>query len=158
MSTIRKMQDLRPIKSTGAQGFLDWLKKYQPALFEKVKGQIPAGAVSGLGIDALTGSTASASTTTATPGWSDTIKNLLTAASQAYLTKQQLDAQQQILNMQLDRAKNGLSPLDIDPSKMGIPSVNVGVSGDTKKWLTYAGIGAALLVAFRMFSGRRARR
>jgi hypothetical protein len=127
------------VSETGAKGFLQWLQKAQPWLYAKVKGKVPSF-VGGLGLTAETAQTGSAS---ATSSWSDTLKNLLTGASAAYLTKTQLDAQKKILDMQLTRAQQGLSPLDIDPSLYGLsgPSVNVGLTGDTQKLLMYGGLG-----------------
>lgn len=158
MSTVAKSTP-NPIRTTGAQGFLDWLKAYQPYLFKAVKDKLPKQALSGLGIDALTNDTSAASSTGASPSWLDTIKNLVTAAGTAYLTKSQVDAQKDILDMQLTRARQGLSPLAIDPTTFGLPgpSVNVGLSSDTSKLLMYGGLAAAALLLFSTFMkhGRR---
>lgn len=137
-----------PIATTGAAGFLEWLKRYQPYFYQDIKNKIPAG-MAGFG---LVGEGAPApnvaSTTTATPSWLATVGNLITAAGQAWMTKQQLDAQKDILNMQLDRAQHGLAPLDIDPQTMGLPGaqVSVGLSSSTQKMLMYGAMGLAVLL------------
>jgi len=112
---------------------------------------VPKGALSGLGIDALTEDSSGASTSGTTPSWLDTIKNLITSAGQAYLTKTQVDAQKKILDIQLGRAQAGLAPLNINPTTYGLPAptVNFGVSSDTQKVLMYGllGLGGVFVAA-----------
>lgn len=130
----------------GKSGFFAWLRKYQPSMYAHVQKQAGTARFAGFGLVAdAPGVTTPAGDNTTSSSWSDTIKNLITTASQAYLTKEQVDAQKRILDMQMDRVKNGLPLLDIDPQAFGVPSVNVGVSGDTKKTLLYIGGGLALV-------------
>lgn len=82
-----------------------------------------------------------------TPTFTDALTKIANIAGQVYLTKNQIDAQKQILNVQLQRAQLGLAPLDIDVTKYGLPApqVNVGLSSDTTKTLLIvAGIAGGL--------------
>lgn len=148
------MNPATQINTTGAAGFLDWLRVKWPRMYQEVKHKIPKG-MSGFG---ETTSTTAASTTGTSPTWMQTVQNIVTAAGQAWLTKEQVEAQQKILKMQLDRAANGLAPLDIDPRDYGIggPSVSVGFAPGTQKMLIYGGLGlAALLFLPRLLGSRR---
>ena len=83
---------------------------------------------------------------------------LVGGASQLYLTKSQLDTAQQVTNLQLQRAQAGLPPLNIDMTKMGVPSVAVGLSSSTQSLVTYALIGGGLLFLVMSMGGRKSRR
>lgn len=133
----------KPIQTTGAQGFLAWLKRYQPDFYAAIRAKLPAG-LAGFGLTAE-GAAAPAATTGASPSWLSTLQNVLVAAAQAKLAKDQIDAQKDLWRIQLERAQAGLAPLDIDPATMGLPgpSVSVGLTGDTKKMLLWGGIGLA---------------
>lgn len=79
--------------------------------------------------------------------WVDTLSRLLPALAATY-------QQKQILAVQVERAKQGLPPLDANQIAAG---VNVGVSGDTQRFAGYvvgAVIAAALLIAFAAPSRR----
>ena len=90
----------------------------------------------------------------------NTIKEIANVAGQAYLTRQQAQAQQQILNIQLQRMQNGQSPLAIDPGMYGLPRPSIGVSLDdsTKKLLMVGGGALVLAVLFGLIGGGRAAR
>ena len=66
----------------------------------------------------------------------------VTKTAQAYL---QYDAQKDLVKLQLERARQGLAPID---TSQYAPGVNVGLSSDTQsamtKWLL---IGGAVLIA-----------
>lgn len=147
-----------PITTTGAAGFLEWLKRYQPLFYGKLKDKIPPGTI-GMGAlsDGATGDTA-ANTTTASPSFMDSMSSILTGLGTAYLTKTQVDAQQQLWNVQLQRAQAGLAPLNINPTQYGLPgpTVGVGLSADTQKFLLYAGIGLAAVLLLPKLLGSRA--
>jgi len=64
--------------------------------------------------------------TNAATGWQATLNNLL-QAGQAYLT---LEQQRELQRVNLQRAQQGLAPLDVSQYGMG---VNVGVSSETSK-------------------------
>lgn len=154
----------KPSPAIGA--YLRWLKTAQPYFYKVIVKKYPdAQQLEGLGLTADPGSGVTIeqgkSDSAVTSTWADTFKNLITVAGQAYLTKEQMDAQKKLTDIQLSRVQQGLAPLNIDPTTMGLPgaSVNFGVSTDTKKWLMYGGIGAGLLFLFHsMFGGRRGRR
>lgn len=149
-------QVANPIEDTGQRGFLMWLQRYQPYMYREVMRKLPKAVKMGsLGADATI-----ASTTGASPGWMDTVKNIITAAGQAWMTKEQVDAQQKLLKMQLDRARAGLSPLDLDPSAYGLPGANVsvGLSSDVKQMLMIGAAGiAAIFLLPKLMGGKRAR-
>jgi hypothetical protein len=139
----------------GAHGFLAWLKERQPWLYASVKDKLPRINLSGLGIDinettlgAMAEDTSSAPSVTvaASPGWSTTLQNTLNTAASVYLTKAQLDAQKKILDIQLTRARNGLEPLNIDPSQYGIPQLKVSADDNLKKILMGVAIVGAILI------------
>lgn len=134
----------KAITETGPKGFLEWLKRYQPYHFREIQKRIPRSQLSGLGITAPTGDTTGAVNVSATPSWMNTIQNVILTASQAWMTKEQIDAQKKLLNYQIDRVKAGLSPLDIDPTTMGLPgpTARVGLTGDTQSLVKYGGIAA----------------
>jgi len=131
-----------PIPYRGQKGFLVYVKERMPQLYARIKDKIPAGPLSGLG---LVDPTTSAPQTAAPTDWATLIQNVANTAAQVYLTKEQIDAQNKILNLQLSRAQQGLAPLDLDPSIYGLPSagVSVGITPDVKKMLIFGGIGIA---------------
>lgn len=67
--------------------------------------------------------------------WTDTLQRLLPILATTY-------QQKQLLDVQVERARNGLPPLD---ASMYAPGVQVGLSSDTTKTLMMLG-GAALLI------------
>jgi len=130
----------QPIVATGAQGFLQWLKDRQPYLYGRIAKRIPAPQLAGLGgLDPVI-TTASTQPTSSTIV--DALKTLVLGAGQVLLTKEQLKAQQKIVDLQLERARAGLAPLDIDPTEYGLPapSVKLGVDADAKRILTIGGL------------------
>lgn len=128
------------------KGFLDWLQAHENKLYNAIQGKIP-GNLAGLGLTAPDATNASTATEApASSTWNDTIKNLLNTAAQGYLAKSQVDTIKQINDLQLQRARNGQSPLNINPSDYGIsPTVNFGISSNTQKLLMIGG-GLALAV------------
>jgi hypothetical protein len=148
---------MRDITAPGAEGFFAWLEKWQPSLARAAAKHLPPVKSNAMGF--LVSDTTSVATTTApTSGGTvlDTVKNALMIASQAYLTKTQLDAQRKLLDLQIARAQQGYPPLDIDPSTMGVPRVDVGVSAEVKQAGLWIGgiIGGLLLLS--MVTRRRA--
>ena len=80
--------------------------------------------------------------TTATPGedWTQTLTKLLTAVT---MTVQQ----RQLMQLNIERAKKGLPPIDI-ASYTGV-GVNVGLSPDTMKLVLFGGIALLVILAMR---------
>jgi hypothetical protein len=87
----------------------------------------------------------------ASPSWLDSISTAIQAAGTAYLTKTQIDAQQQIFNTNLARAQQGLPPIPTNPTAYGLPAptVNFGLAGGTQSTLLWVagGLGAVLLLS-----------
>lgn len=71
--------------------------------------------------------------------WTDTLQRLLPILATTY-------QQKQLLDVQVDRARSGLPPLD---ASMYAPGVQVGLSSDTSRTLMLLG-GAVLAVLFLM--------
>lgn len=88
-------------------------------------------------------STAANSGSTST-SLTDMISSVVSGISSLYLTKQQANIQQQVVNTQLQRAAMGLPPLPTSLSNLGVPQVSVGLSTGTGSALA---IGAAVIGA-----------
>jgi hypothetical protein len=135
---------------------VQWFRTYMPG-FRQVMDRASPNVRAGLAgiFDPVFGTddTSTAVTTTTTDSstnWADLVKNLGTAASQYMLTSAQIKANQQITNLQLQRAQQGLPPLSMTAlqQQYGIsttPSANVGITPDTKNFLMIAGIGLGVL-------------
>jgi hypothetical protein len=99
---------------------------------------------------ASTDPAASAPAAPTTSGLSDIFSKLATAVGGFMLTKQQLDTQNKIVAVQLDRAQKGLPPININTLQAGLPqpTVRVGLAADTGKMVMYAllGLGAVFLL------------
>lgn len=91
---------------------------------------------------------ANASTSSASPSWLSSIGSAVTAATQAYLGLQQSKDAQTLFDTNLQRAQQGLAPLNANPTAYGImaPSVNVGLSPGVQSLLMYGGIGLGLIL------------
>lgn len=74
-------------------------------------------------------------------GWTDTLRKLLPTIAATY-------QQKQLLDVQVDRAKAGLPPLDVSQYAAG---VNVGLSPEVMKTIVMIaiGLGAVLLIGSR---------
>ncbi len=103
-------------------------------------------------VDVSTAANAGTTPTTTT----SLISNIVQGISALYLTKQQADIQQQVVNTQLARAAAGLPPLPSSLSQLGVPQVSVGLSSGTGTGLIIAGVvGIGFL--FMMMGGRKHR-
>jgi hypothetical protein len=174
------------ISDTGVRGFLKWLKIEQPGLYPKIANaiadQVPGAfddyhagrwRVAGLGqssalavlnvdpglvpaptVDVSEAADSGGKSTSIT----DTIASIVKGISSLYLTKKQVDVQQQVVNTQLQRAAAGLPPLDASIANLGVPQVRVGLSAGTGTGIALAVGGALLLMALGVFSGRRSAR
>ena len=89
-----------------------------------------------------------------------TIRDIAQVVGQVYLTKEQMQAQQQILNIQLQRAQQNLPPLDIDLARYGLPQPSIGLNltPQTQKLLLVIGGGLGLALLFGLIGGGRAAR
>lgn len=148
------------IQARGTKGFFQYIRRAMPRTYAHIERELRStGQLQGMG---LTAPTVAAVATETPPSSSlvDTIKELATVAGQVYLTREQMQAQQQILNVQLQRAQQGLPPLNIDPTTYGLPQPSVGISLDpsTQKILIYGGIGLAVALMLGLIGGGRAAR
>jgi hypothetical protein len=94
----------------------------------------------------------------ADPSWVSSISSALQLASQAYLTKTQVDATNQIFNTNLSLAQRGLPLIPTNPTAYGLPAptVNFGLSpGTMSKGIMVVGgvLGVWLLIS--LTSGKR---
>lgn len=85
---------------------------------------------------------------------------LATDVSQIFIAKEQADLQRDLMQMNIDRARQGLAPI---PSSAVAPQVNVGVAPDVQRTAMMVALGgAAILGGAYIFGGlgkkRRARR
>lgn len=94
-----------------------------------------------------------ATSTPASTNWLSDIGTVLTnavsAAGQAYLTVNQVQGANQILQTNLQRAQQGLPPLPYTANQLGLtgPTVNLGLSSSTLTPLLLLGGGALVLFA-----------
>lgn len=146
------------VTATGTRGFLQWLKVNQPAVYNKARPALAkqaGGVLAGLG---LTDPATTAAQTPAPSSWTDSLKDIVMAASQAYLSREQIKAQGKILDTQIARAQANLPPLDIDLQQWGIqpPQVQVGVASGTLKTvgLILGGVAAVYFLG-QLVKGRR---
>ena len=95
---------------------------------------------------------AGAGTSTTTTSW---LSSLINSASNLIMTKQTAQTAQAITNLQLQRAQQGLSPLNIGMGANGIPIIG-GTAGLSSLFSgTGLIIGLGALAAFFIFSGKR---
>lgn len=143
------------VTARGTKGFLEFVQRAMPRTYHMMKRELKQGAqLQGL---ALSDPTQAASEQPMSSSLANTLKEIAQVAAQTYLTKEQIDAQNRILNIQLQRAQQGLPLLAIDPQQYGLPSpsIGVGLTGDTKKLFMIGGGVAAFLLLLNIFSGRR---
>lgn len=171
------------ITEKGPKGFLKWLKQDQPKLYAAIAPKLAqmvisakkTNALSGFG-DPLTDSLTAdftvdtsaltnlpalnidtaASSAPASSSFSTVLQTLIQGAGAALLTKQQLDTAQKVTDIQLQRAQQGLAPLNT--SALGLPGVgvNVGLSDSTSKLVMYGGLALlAVLLVPKLIGSRR---
>lgn len=102
--------------------------------------------------------TAATDSKPADPSWISSISSAIQAAGQAYLTKTQVDAANQIFQVNLQRARLGQSPIPIDPTQYGLPAptARIGLTADTSKLVMWGGIGLlAVILLGGLAKGRR---
>lgn len=95
----------------------------------------------------------------ASPSWLDSISSAIQAAGTAYLTKTQIDSQQQIFNVNLQRAQQGLPPIPTNPTAYGLPAptVNFGLAAGTMQPILWVvgGVGLLWIVSQAMKSSHK---
>jgi len=131
---------------TGMRGFFAWLRVKSPPIYRAVSPKIRNPQLAGLGFSEADAQVpvAQANTGPTAPSIADRIKDIVFGVSQAYLTAEQLKAQKKILDLQLQRAQQGLPPLDINMQSYGFgPQATVGLSSDTKTLLMWGGAALA---------------
>lgn len=139
----------------GTKGFFIWLQRRLPRVYSEVKKEFRDSAqLNGIGLSS--DPIATATEAPASSSLVKTISDIANIAAQAYLTKEQIKSQQMILNTNLQRMQQGLSPLDINPAQYGLqPSVGVGLTGDTKQLLMVGAFGVGALWLLSMATGKR---
>jgi hypothetical protein len=173
----------KEIQVTGAKGYLIWLAQNQPQLYSQVReklrpllprdlGAYMRGTLGGLGQDAtiqlqsigfdtslIKDPVIAAAPQGASSSWSDTLANVLKGVAVAYSTKQQIDTQAKLNQIQLDRIRQGLPPLSVDPASMGLQtaSASIGIAPNTQKLLMWGGLGVLGVWLFTSLVGGRRR-
>lgn len=140
------------IKPKAAAKFLEWVKRAHPKLFaaaEKQAGPVTLGQVT---------------TTTAQPaGAFDRIMDAITKLAPVYI---QARAQKELLDVQMDRARNNLPPLDprdyapavnvsVDPASAAAAAAAAGSAA--KPYLLIGGAALGLVLLMQLTKGRRRR-
>lgn len=171
----------KEIQVTGPKGYLIWLAQNQPARYAKVrerlKQQLPnlgaymRGALGGLGIDAqvqlqeigvdqslIADPVIAAAPQGASSSWADTLSNIVAALGVGYATVKKANTQAKLDSIQLDRVRQGLPPVPIDPTSLGLSTatVGVGLTGNTQKLVMYGGLAIlGVWVLTSVVGGRR---
>lgn len=132
----------------GLPGFVGWLAATHPALYNRVAVSVPnqLNAIESMG---ASGSHLMGDAPTTAPSVSGTaLQQFVSTVAQAGAAVLPLIQQQKVLKLQLQRAQQGLPPLDvgayIDPNA----GLNVGINPATQKVLLWLGggvVGAWLL-------------
>jgi hypothetical protein len=142
--------------SPGWPGFVGWLATVHPKLYDTVRVTQP-GIVASIESNRSNGSVLSGDEA-GVPGAATSASALQTLAQtvvQAGATILPLIQQQKVLKLQLERAKQGLPPLDvgayIDPNQ----GVNVGLTPATQKTLLWLGGGVVGAYLLTRLLGRR---
>lgn len=141
----------------GWPGFVGWLSVVHPQLYNAAKVYDP-GVVASIETDHSNGSRLLAGADEAAPGAATSqtaLANFANAVLAAGSTILPLVQQQKVLKLQLERAKQGLPPLDvgayIDPNQ----GVNVGLTPATQKTLLWLGGGVLGAILLTRVLGRR---
>lgn len=133
-----------PGNPRGMRGFFSWLAVTQPQVARAVMTRLRRpGTLGDLGITAPEQVTTTQAPVA--PSITDKIRDLVLGVSQAYLTYEQMQAQKKVMALQLERARSGQPPLDINMEQYGLtgPSVSVGLSPTTRNLLVAGGVGLA---------------
>lgn len=170
----------KEIQVTGPKGYLIWLAQNQPALYrevrEKLRPMLPndlkgyaSGSLGGLGqtsqvqlqtigldMSLLKDPVIAAAPQGASSTWADTLQNVLQGVAVAYSTKQQIDAQAKLNQIQLDRIRQGLQPMNVDPATLGLQtaSATIGIAPNTQKMLMWGGLAILGVWVLTSFGGR----
>jgi hypothetical protein len=144
-----------PLKPAVAyRSFLDWLKQRQPEVFANLAYTRPdlvspemmfesAGFLGDVETDPETATEAQSILDRSL----DTLQKLLP-------TYYQYQTQRQLIDLNIERAKQGLTPVD---SGTLAPTVKVGVSSDIQRMLTFGLVGAFGLAALNIFTRNKRR-
>jgi len=161
----------KELRITGPKGYLVWLALNQPAVYQKVRAELikklpqnlsglgyvasdPTLVTIGLDPSLVKDPVINAAPQGASSTWSDTLKNIVSAIGIGYATKKQIDSQAELNRIQLDRVRQGLPPMNVDPATMGLTtaSASIGFSSGTQKMLMFGGLaflGVWLLTSLR---------
>lgn len=119
-----------------------------------------------IGVDPVSTDPTSAAVINATdssgadPSWLSSVSSALQLAGQAYLTKTQVDAANQVFQTNLALAQKGLPLIPTNPTAYGLPAptVNLGLSTTTLKPILVVAGGLGALFLFVSLSKKRSRR
>jgi len=123
--------------------------------------QVDQAVASAGGLNPVSDPASNASTAPTSSSLSSIFSSLATAVGSVFLTKQQVDTQNQLVQLQLQRAQLGLPPLNV--SSLGLPqlgpTLNLGLSSTTQSALFWVlGIGGGLFLLSSLMGGGRRRR
>lgn len=138
---------MQQISERGTKGLFLYLKRAMPQVYAQVAREISdAGSLQGMGaIDPVSAATQNPPSNSL----ADTIMSIANTAASVYLTGKQAQAQGQILQVQIDRAKAGLAPAPIDPAANGLPAPSKQIPWDKIGLLAAALLGIAFFLKGR---------
>lgn len=143
------------ITESGTKGLLLWLKRRNPQLYAKVRERLPAQ-MAGMGIVISVDPVQTSTTAPPSSKLVDTINSVAQTLAQAYLTKEQIDAQKKILSLNISRAQQGLPPIDSNMPGYGLqPSIGVEIGDKTQELMKYAMYGLGAFLVLRLITARR---
>lgn len=144
------MTNLSTIKDKGHRAriqFVDWLKTMNPEIYSALVSQLESGTVG-----------ATSPTTATTPLWQRIVSGLSTLTA----TVAGARAQRDILNLNIQRAEQGLPPVDaasmapVVRTEVAItPEMAADLRQGANKALMYGGIAVAALFLWKLFAKRR---
>lgn len=157
----------KEIQVTGPKGYLIWLAQNQPERYAKVRerlkqhlpkdlGAYMRGTLGGLGLETqvqlqeigvdqslIADPVIAAAPQGASSSWADSLSNIVAALGVGYATVKKANTQAKLDSIQLDRVRQGLPPVPIDPTSLGLSTatVGVGLTGNTQKIVMWGGLG-----------------
>lgn len=93
-----------------------------------------------------------------TPTVTSLITNIVGGLSSLYMAKNQVDIQNKVTAIQLQRAQAGLPPLPIDTSRLGVPQVAIGIAPQTQSILMWGAIGLGAFILLGGIASRGGKR
>lgn len=151
-ATLVNQAPLKP--AVAYRSFIDWLKEKFPSIYDSVAYTRP-DLVSPEMIFASNGFLGDVEESPESTFDAESIfDKSITALERILPSYYQFRTQQELIDLNIERAKRGLSPVD---SSTVAPSVKVGVSSDIQRMLTFGLVGAFGIAALNIFMKNKRR-